>query len=156
MFKRLFLLVIVLLSFATADKPMFAYDPHPIKGLERYSTYWKKQYALKYAHSPSTVYYDHKFHQFYCSTGDATDNFFNPKGKLGLERSFDHIRYRTSKDGSNWSAPRIVLTVNERSGTELDGGKYDDLCACDPAVIYGDDGYWYMLYGSNNNLFGES
>lgn len=154
MFKRLFLLVIVLLSFATADKPMFAYDPHPIKGLERYSTYWKKQYALKYAHSPSTVYYDHKFHQFYCSTGDATDNFFNPKGKLGLERSFDHIRYRTSKDGSNWSAPRIVLTVNERSGTELDGGKYDDLCACDPAVVYGDDGYWYMLYGSNNKKNG--
>ena len=154
MFKRLFLLVIVLLSFASADKPMFAYDPHPIKGLERYSTYWKKQYALKYAHSPSTVYYDHKFHQFYCSTGDATDNFFNPKGKLGLERSFDHIRYRTSKDGSNWSAPRIVLTVNERSGTELDGGKYDDLCACDPAVVYGDDGYWYMLYGSNNKKNG--
>lgn len=147
MFKRLFLLVIVLLSFATADKPMFAYDPHPIKGLKRYSTYWKKQYALKYAHSPSTVYYDHKFHQFYCSTGDATDNFFNPMGKLGLEKSFDHIRYRTSKDGSNWSAPRIVMTVKERSNAET--GPDDDLCACDPAVIYGDDGYWYMLYGSN-------
>ena len=147
MFKRLFLLVIVLLSFATADKPMFAYDPHPIKGLD--ASRFNGQGNLKYAYAPSTVYYDHKFHQFYCSTGGASDNFFNPMGKLGLEKSFDHIRYRTSKDGSNWSAPRIVLTVNERSGSELDGGKYDDLCACDPAVVYGDDGYWYMLYGSN-------
>lgn len=147
MFKRLFLLVIVLLSFASADKPMFAYEPHPIKGLD--ASRFNGQGDLKYAYAPSTVYYDHKFHQFYCSTGGASDNFFNPKGKLGLEKSFDHIRYRTSKDGSNWSAPRIVLTVNERSGSELDGGKYDDLCACDPAVVYGDDGYWYMLYGSN-------
>ena len=46
------------------------------------------------------------------------------------------------------------MTVNERSGTELDGGEYDDLCACDPAVVYGDDGYWYMLYGSNNKKNG--
>ena len=151
MFKRLFLLVIVLLSFASADKPMFAYEPHPIKGLD--ASRFNGQGDLKYAYAPSTVYYDHKFHQFYCSTGGASDNFFNPKGKLGLEKSFDHIRYRTSKDGSNWSAPRIVLTVNERSNAVA--GPNDDLCACDPAVVYGDDGYWYMLYGSNNKKNGS-
>lgn len=145
MFKRLFLLVIVLLSFATADKPMFAYEPHPILGLD--TSHWKKQGSLKYAYAPSTIYYDQKFHQFYCSSGRASDNFFNPNQNEALEKSFDHIRYRTSKDGSNWSAPRIVMTVKERSNAVA--GPNDDLCACDPAVVYGDDGYWYMLYGSN-------
>ena len=153
MFKRLFLLVIVLLSFATADKPMFAYEPFPILGLD--TSWFNGQGRLKYAHSPSTVYYNREFHQFYCSNGRNTDNFFNPRQKLGLTKSFDHIRYRTSKDGSNWSAPRIVLTVNERSSTEIDGGKYDDMCTCDPAVVYGDDGYWYMLYGSSNKKNGS-
>ena len=145
MIKRLFFLVIVLLSFAAADKPMFAYEPHPIFGLD--TKWWNKQGSLKYAYAPSTIYYDHKFHQFYCSSGGASDNFFNPNQNKALTKSFDHIRYRTSKDGSNWSAPRIVMTVKERSNAEA--GPDDDLCACDPAVIYGDDGYWYMLYGSN-------
>jgi len=145
MIKRLLLLVMVLLSFATADKPMFAYEPHPILGLD--TSWWNKQGNLKYAYAPSTIYYDQKFHQFYCSSGRASDNFFNPNQNAALEKSFDHIRYRTSKDGSNWSAPRIVMTVKERSNAVA--GPNDDLCACDPAVVYGDDGYWYMLYGSN-------
>ena len=65
MLKRLsiILLTVASLCMAASDKPVFAYEPHPIKGLANYSTYWKTQGALKYAHSPSTIYFDHIFHQ---------------------------------------------------------------------------------------------
>ena len=94
----------------------------------------------KYAYAPATVYDKGVFHQFYCSTGARTDNFFNPEGKENLNKSWDHIRYRTSKDGVNWSTPRVVMTVDNN---------YYGRCACDPSIVYGDDNYWYMLYTGN-------
>lgn len=117
-----------------------------------------------YAYAPATVYYDGVFHQFYCSRGGFTDHFFyhpdDDKGKRvptseekdvkldkdgyrlehGFIRSHDHIRYRTSKNGTTWSPARIVMTQTRYEY------KNKQICTCDPAIIKGDDGYWYLYY----------
>lgn len=132
-----------------------------------------------YAYAPATVYYNGMFHQFYCSRGGYTDHFFyhpdddkgkrvlyqgkNPPSKVdgvkidndgyrlehGFLRSWDHIRYRTSKNGTTWSPARIVMTQTRYEYENRQN------CACDPAIIKGDDGYWYLYYqGSRDNYGG--
>ena len=65
----------------------------------------------------------------------------------GFIQSHDHIRYRTSKNGTTWSPARIVMTQTRYEY------KNRQHCACDPAIIKDDD-YWYLYYqgaaGSRN------
>ena len=144
MLKKLCVLLLVLFAFSVAkNEATLAYTPFPTEGLGSWVN--SVDTVSKYSFAPSTIYYNGAFHQFYCSTGNATDNFFNPMNNANLYASFDHIRYRTSKDGYNWSAPRIVMTVNKNN---------DEQCACDPSVVKGDDGYWYMLYDGNDSKYG--
>lgn len=116
-----------------------------------------------YAYAPATVYYDGMFHQFYCSSGAYTDHFFyhpdDDKGNRvlsdgsyrqehGLIQSLDHIRYRTSKNGTTWSPARIVMTQTRYEYENRQN------CACDPAIIKSDDGYWYLYYQGNRDNYG--
>lgn len=139
MIKRILvaLLAVASLCMAKVSEPVRAYIPFQLEGL--HDNYLNDGFG-KYAYAPATVYFNGQFHQFYCSTGARTDNFFNPQGNANLNSSWDHIRHRSSKDGVNWSTPRVVMTVH-RDGSGQ--------CACDPSVVYGDDGYWYMLYTAN-------
>lgn len=151
MFKRLFVILLTAISLcmAVVSKPILAYAPFPIDGLD-HNRYDLEKHTLMYSYAPYTVYFNGAFHQFYCSNGQDSDRFYPLKEKIfysdasgevnGGYRPWDQIRYRTSKDGVNWSAPRVVLSVTEG---------YDEACACDPSVVYGDDGYWYMLYDGN-------
>ncbi|MBO7414044.1 MAG: VCBS repeat-containing protein [Fibrobacter sp.] len=118
-----------------------------------------------YSYAPAIVYHDGVFHQFYCSTGTNTDIFFfhkddstfNMRKELymykflgskkkvrvpyhGFMESCDHIRYRTSKNGSSWSPARVVMTQTVYSS------KNRQKMTCDPAITRGDDGYWYLYY----------
>lgn len=65
----------------------------------------------------------------------------------GFIQSHDHIRYRTSKNGTTWSPARIVMTQTRYEY------KKRQHCACDPAIIKDGD-YWYLYYqgaiGSRN------
>ena len=99
-----------------------------------------------YAHSPATVYHNGAFHQFYCSTGNLTDRFYDPKAQAGLVNSWDHIRYRYSKNGSDWSSPFIVLSASPTTKENR---------ACDPAIVYDErDGYWYLFYQGSIDSYG--
>ncbi len=122
------------LNGSQTSAPLFAYTPFHTDGLE--SRYKSKDHSI-YAYAPATVYFNGAYHQFYCSNGQESDNYFNQSNNSALNKSLDHIRYRSSKDGVNWSAPRVVMTVSTAGS---------DLCACDPSIVQGDDGYWYMLY----------
>ena len=139
MIKRLsaLLMIAASLSSASTNNAIKAYQPFPTQGL---AADLQADSYTKYAYAPATVYFNGQFHQFYCSNGQNTDNFSNPFRIVNFYKSWDHIRYRTSKDGVNWSAPKIVLTVNNNN---------TETCACDPSVVYGDDGYWYMLFDGN-------
>lgn len=101
-----------------------------------------------YAYAPSTVFYNGMFHQFYCSTGRNSDNYYDLAGKTSFKKAYDHIRYRTSRNGVDWSAPRIVMTSDARN---------TEACACDPSVVYDEiTGYWYMLYdGMKDGIDGD-
>lgn len=105
-----------------------------------------------YAYAAATVYYDGKFHQFFCSQGMATDStFYHPdKASYFTVRPdvdnfksgyWDFIRYRTSQNGQTYTGAHVVLTptkgLGEKSGTET--------CTCDPAVIK-HGSYWYLYY----------
>lgn len=128
----------VSLCMAGVSEPLRAYTPFVMDGLA--SEYKKDSYG-KYAYAPSTVFYNGAYHQFYCSNGQGSDNYFNLNNNKNLYKSWDHIRYRSSKDGINWSAPRVVMTVHHNGYGQ---------CACDPSVVYSDDDkYWYMLYTGN-------
>lgn len=139
MFKRIYviLLMVATLSFSSqnANKATLAYDSFLTGGLG--GNLLDLPAFDRYAHGPSTIYYNGTFHQFYCSNSLTSDSHFNFKDVDNIYNSLDYIRYRTSKDGTNWSAPRVVMAVNEN---------HDGNGACDPSVVYGDDGYWYMLY----------
>ena len=150
MFKRLSIILLTAISLCMADgnsnatvisSPLFAYKPFPLEGLnDRY----QDTLQGKFATAPSTIYFNGAYHQFYCSNGQESDNFITEYERLYSGKYVfspaDHIRYRSSKDGVHWSAPRVVMHVKnpavERS-------------ACDPSVVYGDDGFWYMLYTGN-------
>ena len=136
MLKKICAFLLVSLSFCcAANVATFAYYPFPTEGLVGD---YQGSAAPNYAYSPSTVYHDGVFHQFYCSTGRHSDHFINPWHDDVFYKISDHIRYRTSKDGVNWSAPRVVVTAPRYA---------EEVSACDPSVVKGDDGYWYMLYG---------
>lgn len=135
MIKRVLavLLTVVSLCVAWTSAPMFAYTPFPMEGLDQH---YKNKNHGKYGYAPSTVYYNGAYHQFYCSNGQDSDNLaYIYDGVNGWPA--DHIRYRTSKDGVHWSAPRVVMHVKN---PEIEMG------TCDPSVVKGDDGFWYMLY----------
>lgn len=144
MLKRLSIILMTVVSLCMADvnlagvtvsEPLFAYTPFPMGDLP--SKYSKKDHP-KYAYAPATVFFNGKYHQFYCSNGSDSDHFYPLKAK-GND-PWDHVRYRSSKDGVNWSGPKVAMSVNNN---------FYERAACDPSVVYGDDGYWYMLYTGN-------
>ena len=139
MIKRIFavLLTVVSLCAAVVSEPMFAYTPFPLDGL---ADNYKNNGHGKFATAPSTVYFNGAYHQFYCSNGQDSDNFSYTYDGKNEGSPWDRIRYRSSKDGVNWSAPRDVMHVKNPA---------QERSACDPSVVYGDDGYWYMLYTGN-------
>lgn len=138
------LLAIILIVFNSSLAISFqkAYDPF-------YTEHQDYAGGRGYAYAPSTVYYQGTFYQFYCSSGEGTaDHYYHPD--LGaVHHSWDHIRLRTSKNGSTWSGPKTVLTVTKHyfSGN-------NERCTCDPSVVQGDDGYWYMMYDGNLEYHG--
>ena len=111
-------------------------------------------YEDTYAYAPATVYYNGVFHQFYCSTGGPSDKFFvhpddvkngirNGNNNNGFTKSWDHVRYRSSKNGYMWSPAKVVMTQTHFSSSKKEN------CACDPAIVMGTDGYWYLYYAGN-------
>ena len=100
-----------------------------------------------YAYAPATVYHNGYFHQFYCSTGNVTDRYYAPASQSNLVNSLDVIRYRYSKNGSDWSSPTIALSASYATKENR---------ACDPAIVYDErDKYWYLFYqGAINNYGG--
>lgn len=103
-----------------------------------------------YEYGTATVHYNGMYYRFYCSHGLNSepfilqDNLLN--GKPGapdeetLNLSMDYIRMRTSRDGSVWSAPRVVLVPTKN---------HDKPCACDPAIVYDEkEKFWYLYYTS--------
>jgi len=147
MIKRLSIILLTAISLCMADgnsnatvisSPLFAYKPFPLEGL---SKRYQNAGQGKFATAPSTIYFNGAYHQFYCSNGQESDNFITEyeqlySGKYVFSPA-DHIRYRSSKDGVHWSAPRVVMHVKHPETEQS---------ACDPSVVYGDDEYWYMLY----------
>ena len=111
--------------------------------------------------APATVYYDGVFHQFYCSTGGGSDNFYvhaddekygkryGNESNHGFFKSWDFVRYRTSKNGSSWSGPKIVMTQTKYSSSKKQN------TACDPAIIKHGD-YWYLYYAGNIDNYNNS
>ena len=113
-----------------------AYVPHVAENVDPIASFHANN---SYAYAPATVYHNGYFHQFYCSTGNVTDRYYDPNWKSSLAGSWDHVRYRYSKNGSDWSSPSIVLTSTYNA--------YKENCACDPAIVYDErDGYWYLFY----------
>jgi hypothetical protein len=92
-----------------------------------------------YEYGAATVYHEGKYYRFYCSVGgkNANEYIVEHPDKGSLAKSWDYIRMRTSTDGAVWSAPRVVLVASK-------GNK--ETCACDPAIVRGSDGYWYLYY----------
>jgi hypothetical protein len=152
-------LVLVSAYTASAAEPTKAYDPYIKENVDYYHLV-----NNSYAYAPATVYYDGQYHQFYCSTGNLSNIYFANVDRVRFQDSWDHIRYRNSKNGSVWSNPVIAITQsanpNNQYASPNDAAHANlpkpyfletnaENCACDPAVVYGDDGYWYMLYAGN-------
>jgi hypothetical protein len=89
-----------------------------------------------YEYGTATVYHDGVYYRFFCSYGLNSDPYFEYPNKDKLKAGFDYIRMRTSKDGSTWSTSSVVLVPSSNV----------DSCACDPAIVQGDDGFWYLYY----------
>ena len=85
-----------------------------------------------YGYAPSIIKDNGIYHAFYCST---------PARREGL----DAIRYVFSKDGLNWSAPRVILKAKPR--IESKTGKLTNRAACDPSLVYYQD-YYYLFYSN--------
>lgn len=142
-------LVIQVAAAITMSNP-WSYEPFDYNNSKSKDCNGWDNITQVYAYAPATVYYKGMFHQFYCSTGSNTDNYYDLAGKTGFNGAKDHIRYRTSRNGVDWSAPRIVMTSKVGDQDSTEGG------ACDPSVVYDpNDGYWYMLYdGGQDKRFG--
>ena len=168
--NKIMAILLAITSAAIADDPKEAYDPYVLENAEEYN-YYKK---TAYAYAPATVYYEGQYHQFYCSTGGLTDMYYQPaagdtyNSRVRFQDSWDHIRYRNSKNGSVWSNPVIAITQsgnpnnkyaspNDKDHENLPKPYFLETnaenCACDPAIVNGDDGYWYMLYAGNIDYY---
>lgn len=172
--NKIMTILLAATSAAIATDPTEAYDPYVLENAQEYFFYK----TLAYAYAPATVYFDGQFHQFYCSTGSLSEMLYQPaedntyNGRIRFEESWDHIRYRTSKNGAVWSKPSIAITQaqNDENNTypsRLHDSPYKDYpsdkryffstnaenCACDPAIVYGDDGYWYLFYAGNIDYY---
>jgi len=90
-----------------------------------------------YEYAAATVYHNGQFYRFYCSLGADSDPYSNHPDRNSLKKSWDFVRMRTSKNGSTWSPARVVMTPTLNN---------KETCACDPAIIHGDDGFWYLYY----------
>jgi len=92
-----------------------------------------------YEYGAATVYHEGVYYRFYCSQGGEKTNGYivEHPTKNALAKSWDYIRMRTSTDGAVWSAPRVVLVASKNN---------KETCACDPAIVRGDDGFWYLYY----------
>ncbi|MBO7414412.1 MAG: hypothetical protein J6U20_12260 [Fibrobacter sp.] len=121
-----------------------AYVPHVAENVSASASFHVNN---AYAYAPATVYHNGYFHQFYCSTGNATDMYYDLNHQFSLQSSWDHVRYRYSKNGSDWTNPHIVLTSTFSS--------YEGHTACDPAIVYDErDGYWYLFYQGTITNYG--
>lgn len=129
-----------------------AYDPFIAQNVEGNPVAIARHVHDQYAAAPATVYHDGLFHQFYCSTGTYTDMHFydfSSERSDALYHSWDHIRYRYSKNGTEWSSPFIVITQSP--------GEKKETCTCDPAIIYNEkDGYWYLFYQGAIDNYGNA
>lgn len=144
MIKIILLSILIEVSLAfsiTAYGPYESYIPS-----EAYFAFKApKLQTSGYAYGPATVYYNGVFHQFYCSTGGRSDPYYiHPDENIWnktstIDKTWDHIRYRSSKNGHRWSTPRIALTQT------ISLGKQNELCTCDPALIK-DGNFWYLYY----------
>ena len=108
----------------------------------------KPEVAGAHEYGTATVHYNGMYYRFYCSVGINSEPLIlnDPllKGKAyapdkeTLEKSWDYVRMRTSRDGSVWSAPRVVLVPTKN---------HEKPCACDPAIVYDEkEKYWYLYY----------
>lgn len=93
-------------------------------------------YNYRFGYAPSIVYYNKKFHVFFCSLGkDLNGN------------GVDVIRYAWSNDGRKWSTPTQVVGV---SNTTIERN------ACDPSVVRyqapGDSQPYYYLFYSGTGI----
>lgn len=112
-----------------------------------------QEHSYNYGYAPATVYYDGVFHQFFCSQGMGSDSTFyhpDPTGYFNKPVAndtrdnyhigfWDFLRYRTSKNGYNWTNPRLALTPTVTTSDQ------SETCACDPAIIK-HGSYWYLYY----------
>ena len=89
-----------------------------------------------YEYAAATVHYHGMYYRFYCSAGLNSDPHIQHPDTSHLNRAWDYVRMRTSKDGTTWSTASVAITP-----TVLNA----DSCACDPAIIR-DGSYWYLYY----------
>lgn len=129
------------LSMAATYEPELSYYINP------------KEHPGDYAYAAATVYYDSVFHQFFCSLGMGTDSTFFHPDPVGYYNKpveqetrdkyhfgfWDFIRYHTSKNGYNWTNPRLALTPTVTTSDK------SETCTCDPAIIK-HGSYWYLYY----------
>ena len=121
----------ILLLFLLCASMALAITTSPAKRVS------KPEVAGAHEYGTATVHYNGMYYRFYCSVGINSEPFIlnDPllKGKAyapdkeTLEKSWDYIRMRTSRDGSVWSAPRVVLVPTKN---------HEKPCACDPAIVY--------------------
>ena len=160
-------IILAVTGAAFATTPIPAYYPYVLENVEQ-----PQLVTNGYAYAPATVYDEGQYHQFYCSTGNLSDMYYQyahtSTGRIRFLESWDHIRYRTSKNGSVWSAPSIAISQSPNyQGNPYPSRIYDapyntypagqsfyfptnaENCACDPAIVNGDDGYWYLFYAGN-------
>jgi len=87
-----------------------------------------------YGYAPSIIKHNGIYHAFYCSS---------PEPRAGI----DAIRYVFSKDGLNWSAPKVVLKAKPRIDSKT--RKLTNRAACDPSLVYYQD-YYYLFYSNQH------
>lgn len=92
-----------------------------------------------YGYAPSIIKDNGIYHAFYCST---------PARREGL----DAIRYVFSKDGLNWSQPRVILRTKPSIDSKT--GKSTNRAACDPSLVYYQD-YYYLFYSNQHQTGSE-
>lgn len=97
--------------------------------------------GFSYAYAPSIIREDGKLHLFFCSQADTTQDSTNR-----APGAWDFIRYTSSTDGVNWTAPIIKVMPNQNVNPAT--GMHVNYAACDPSLVYY-QGYYY-LYFSNS------